>query len=201
MSKRTQRIAYWVVDVTGGWGVAACKEGEGGYHPVPEYGPYPEESRAQGVVDRLNLRAGLGPTAVRGIVRSTMPQLAPPELTAAQQRVLKRMPDRPSDGVLLKGGSYMAALTCVEKGWAVMVGRREVGGNFARLPAGRAVLRLDDEKADEIPACECGHSREEHGPAGCAECRCIAFDAAACAACEAMPTRKDGTAAFCKAHR
>lgn len=63
-----------------------------------------------------------------------------PKLTAAQARVLKRMPDRPSDGARMKGPNYMAALSCVSKGWAVMVGRRAVGGNFARLPAGRDVL-------------------------------------------------------------
>ena len=65
-----------------GWSVACCVEGEAGFHPVPEYGPYPGpegEKRAQGIVDRLNERLGYGPSnsvghkrTVRRIVGSTM---------------------------------------------------------------------------------------------------------------------------------
>jgi len=66
-----------------GWSVACCVEGESGFHPVPDYGPYAGDEgqkRAQGIVDRLNERLGHGPPdsvghkrAVRRIVRSTMP--------------------------------------------------------------------------------------------------------------------------------
>jgi hypothetical protein len=42
----------------------------------------------------------------------------------------------------MRGGDYTAALSCVEKKLAVMVGRTEVGGYFARLPAGRSALGL-----------------------------------------------------------
>lgn len=72
--KKQKKIAYWVVDVPGGWGVGCVVEGENGYHPVEEYGPYVDETRAQGVVDRLNKRLGLGPVGVRRIVGSTMPK-------------------------------------------------------------------------------------------------------------------------------
>ena len=61
MKKQKKKSAYWVVDVPGGWGIACCVEGESGYHPVGDYGPYagPEgEKRAQGIVDRLNERLG-----------------------------------------------------------------------------------------------------------------------------------------------
>jgi hypothetical protein len=67
----------------GGWSVACCVESECGFHPVPEYGPYPGsegEKRAQEIVDRLNERLGYGPAesvghkrTVRRIVGSTMP--------------------------------------------------------------------------------------------------------------------------------
>jgi hypothetical protein len=40
----------------------------------------------------------------------------------------------------MKGGSYMAACACVDRGWAVLVGRDLVGGHFARTPAGRRAL-------------------------------------------------------------
>lgn len=65
--------AYAVVDLPGGWGVGCCVEGEKGYHPVPDYGPYDDDDRAQGIVDRLNKRLGLDSVAVRRIVGSTMP--------------------------------------------------------------------------------------------------------------------------------
>ncbi len=82
--KKNKRLttAYWVVDVPGGWGVACVVEGEEGYHPVADYGPYKGtkgEKHAQGIVDRLNERLGHGPAdtaghklAVRRIVGSTM---------------------------------------------------------------------------------------------------------------------------------
>lgn len=139
------RTAYHAVDVPGGWGVAACVENEPGYHPVSDYGPYTEESRAQSIVNALNARLGISKELAHRIVCSTMPGFQSlPKLTAAQCRVLKRMPDRPSDGARMKGPSYMAALSCVEKGWAVVVGRDLVGGHFARLPAGRAALGLKE---------------------------------------------------------
>jgi hypothetical protein len=143
MAKPTPKSAYWVVDVPGGWGVAAVVQGEEGYHPVPDYGPYEDERRAQVTVDSLNARLGVTKVRAHLIVRSTMPALRmQPVLTPAQWRVLKRMPDRPSDGVRLKRGDYMAALSCVDKRLAVLVGRDLVGGCFARLPAGRAALGL-----------------------------------------------------------
>ena len=86
-SKKTAKAkklttAYWVVDVPGGWGVGCCVEGEKGYHPVPDYGPYKgKKGRAhtRGIVDRLNERLGHGPAdtyghiaSVRHIVASTM---------------------------------------------------------------------------------------------------------------------------------
>ncbi len=61
-------------------------------------------------------------------------------LTLAQEAVLRRMPDRPSDGVRLRGGAYMTALSCVAKGLATQVGLDLVGGHFARLSAGRDAL-------------------------------------------------------------
>jgi hypothetical protein len=70
MSKK--KIAYVVVDMPGGWGVAACREHENGYHPVGDYGPYEDETKAQGVVDRLNARAGVSSIRARKIVMSTM---------------------------------------------------------------------------------------------------------------------------------
>ena len=140
------RTAYHVVDVPGGWGVAACVENEPGYHPVPDYGPYEDDARAQNIVNALNTRLGISKDLAHRIVRSTMPGFQSlPKVTRAQNRVLKRMPDRPSDGALMKGGDYIAALSCVEKGWAVVVGRDLVGGHFARLPAGRAALGLKTE--------------------------------------------------------
>ena len=69
-----RRSCYWVVDVPGGWGVACVVEGERGYHPVEEYGPYTIEAHAQGVVDRLNARMGIDPVRARRIVASTMPR-------------------------------------------------------------------------------------------------------------------------------
>lgn len=69
---KVARTAYALVEVPGGWGVAACVQGEKGYHPVPDYGPYKEESRAQGVVDRLNARLGCSRAQARLIVHSTM---------------------------------------------------------------------------------------------------------------------------------
>lgn len=87
-------VAYAVVDMPGGWGVGACREGEKGYHPVPAYGPYEGdngETRAQGIVDRLNERAGHGPhetfghkRAVRRIVGSTMPKSMPSAVDVAE---------------------------------------------------------------------------------------------------------------------
>ncbi len=75
--KKQKRRAYWVVDVPGGWGIACCVEGKHGYHPVDDYGPYENEARAKGIVDRLNKQLGLGPVAVRRIVGSTMPLVTP----------------------------------------------------------------------------------------------------------------------------
>jgi hypothetical protein len=73
MSMAKHNVAYVVVDVPGGgWGVGACKRGETGYHPVDDYGPYEDESRAQGIVDRLNARLGVSKTSAHTIVRSTM---------------------------------------------------------------------------------------------------------------------------------
>ncbi len=71
MKKKAKRTAYTVVDMEGGWGVGACVEGQNGYHPVEEYGPY-TEVRAQQVVNKLNGRLGLAPKAIRDIVCSTM---------------------------------------------------------------------------------------------------------------------------------
>lgn len=78
-------VAYVVVDVPGGaWGVGACKRGESGYHPVDDdYGPYEDESRAQGVVDRLNARLGVSKASAHTIVRSTM-RCAPARLREAR---------------------------------------------------------------------------------------------------------------------
>ena len=72
---KQKKSAYTVVDVPGGWGVACCVEGERGYHPVDEYGPYQNEETAKIVVDRLNKRLELGPVGVRRIVGSTMPRV------------------------------------------------------------------------------------------------------------------------------
>jgi hypothetical protein len=142
MSKQ-KKSAYCVVNVPGGWGVACCVQDEDGYHPVPEYGPYNDEARAQVIVDSLNVRAGITKVRAYKIVRSTMPALRSQlVLSLPQVRVLKRMPDRPSDGARMRGGDYIAALSCVDKKLAVLVGRHESGGCFARLPAGRLALGL-----------------------------------------------------------
>lgn len=71
-------VAYVVVDAPGGgWGVAACKRGESGYHPVDDYGPYEDEPRAQGIVNRLNARLGVSKASAHTIVRSTMREATP----------------------------------------------------------------------------------------------------------------------------
>ena len=65
--------AYVLIDVSsGGYGVACCVEGEKGYHPVPDYGPYMDEKHTQGVVDRLNERLGVSKDEAHRIVLSTM---------------------------------------------------------------------------------------------------------------------------------
>lgn len=72
---QSRTVAYWVVDMPGGWGVGCCVEGTLGYRPVPEYGPYKDEARAQATVANLNKRAGVSNARARRIVRSTMPRL------------------------------------------------------------------------------------------------------------------------------
>ena len=65
--------AYWVVNVTGGWGVGCVVETEPGYHPVDDYGPYngrEGKARAQGIVDRLNERLGHGEVGTYGHLAS-----------------------------------------------------------------------------------------------------------------------------------
>jgi hypothetical protein len=69
---KTYDYAYVVVEVVGGWGVAACVRGEDGYHPVPEYGPYATDGEARGVVDRLNERLGVSARDAAIIIASTM---------------------------------------------------------------------------------------------------------------------------------
>jgi hypothetical protein len=88
-AKKVKKLttAYWVVDVPGGWGVACCVEGERGYHPVDDYGPYKGKKgklHAEGIVGRLNERLGHGPagtyghiTSVRRVVGSTMSEPKP----------------------------------------------------------------------------------------------------------------------------
>jgi hypothetical protein len=71
------RVAYTTVEGPKGWTVAACREGEDGYHPVPDYGPYADEAHARGIVDRLNTRLGLDKVTAFKIVVSTMPMLRP----------------------------------------------------------------------------------------------------------------------------
>ncbi len=132
------RCAYAVVDVPGKWVVGLCTEGKSGYSLVLDHGPYEKVEWAKTIVHSLNEKIGVSRETARRIVKTTMPDK--PELTAAQRRVLERMPDRPSDGARLRGGAYIAGLTCVSKGWAALVGRDLVGGSFARLPDGRAVL-------------------------------------------------------------
>jgi hypothetical protein len=75
MSKQ-KKSAYCVIEVPGGFGVACCVQDEDGYHPVPEYGPYNDEARAQVIVDSLNVRAGITKVRAHKIVRSTMPASA-----------------------------------------------------------------------------------------------------------------------------
>jgi hypothetical protein len=138
---KTPRSAYALIDDIDSWSIGACVEGEPGYHPVPEYKPFKNRSHMQLIVDRLNERLGLSKVTASKIVHSTMRAVPPAmAMTSAQRRVLERMPDRPSDGLRLKGAGYMTAYRCVDKGWAVLVGRDLVGGHFARLPAGRAAL-------------------------------------------------------------
>lgn len=43
------------------------------------------------------------------------------------------------------------------------------------------MLNPDDDDADEVPVCECGHVRDEHSDLGSQECaiegcECVAFD-------------------------
>ena len=73
MAHGAQR-AYVVVPVAehGKFRIGACVRGENGYHPVDDYGPYEDEKKAQGVVDRLNERLGVSRKAAMGVVRSTM---------------------------------------------------------------------------------------------------------------------------------
>ena len=66
-------VAY--VEVMGDdrtWGVAICKEGEDGYHPVPDYSGYDSEERAKGIAERLNKRLGVDSDEALRIVLSTM---------------------------------------------------------------------------------------------------------------------------------
>lgn len=72
---QTTRVAYTTIQGPLGWTVAICREGENGYRPVPDYGPYTEEAHTQGIVDRLNARLGLDKATVFKIVASTMPML------------------------------------------------------------------------------------------------------------------------------
>jgi hypothetical protein len=85
--------AYHVVDVPGGWGVALCVQNSPGYRPVEDYGPYAEEDRAHGVVDRLNARAGLTAIQVHMIVRSTfLGSSLPPKIRRKHSRSGLRCP-------------------------------------------------------------------------------------------------------------
>lgn len=67
------RVAYTVVPLDQRrFAIGCCVRGEQGYHPVDDYGPYVDEARAQGVVDRLNARIRVSPAQAKRIVQSTM---------------------------------------------------------------------------------------------------------------------------------
>lgn len=70
----TKRVAYTTVEVSHGrFGIACCVEGEKGYHPVPDYGPYDDEKRAELIARNLNTRlAHVTPKEALRIVLSTM---------------------------------------------------------------------------------------------------------------------------------
>lgn len=73
--KDQNRIAYTTIVGPKGWTIAVCREGENGYRPVPDYGPYKDEAHARGVADRLNVRLGVDQETAFKIVASTMPLL------------------------------------------------------------------------------------------------------------------------------
>jgi hypothetical protein len=67
--KLEPRYAYVLISQDDGrFSVRLCARGEHGYRPI-YYGPYKDEARAQGIVDRLNARLGVsGPEAVAIVV-------------------------------------------------------------------------------------------------------------------------------------
>jgi hypothetical protein len=71
----TRKCAYTHAELQHGeWSVVLCEEGVQGYRPIPDYGPYKHEDRAEGIAGRLNARLGVSDTRAKDIVRSTMVQ-------------------------------------------------------------------------------------------------------------------------------
>lgn len=67
-----KRVAYAVTTEDGrAWGVGVVFENQPGYRPVPEYGPYEDEARAEGVVGRLNARIGVDEKTALQIVATS----------------------------------------------------------------------------------------------------------------------------------
>lgn len=68
-----KRVAYYPNTEDGlQWFICIVTEGEAGYRAVADYGPYEEESRAEGIADRLNERLGIDKKAQLEIVASSM---------------------------------------------------------------------------------------------------------------------------------
>jgi hypothetical protein len=67
-----KRVAYSTTTEDGeSWGIGIVTEGESGYRPVADYGPY-DEKRAEGVAERLNLRINVDKATAHKIIASSM---------------------------------------------------------------------------------------------------------------------------------
>lgn len=82
-----RRVAYAVTTEDGSkWGVGVVFEGQSGYRPVPEYGPYEDEARAEGIVERLNARIGVDVQTALSITATTFGAKPEPKPKIAGRR-------------------------------------------------------------------------------------------------------------------
>lgn len=69
------KYAYTSYPDEGAWCIALIERDVKGYRPVPEYGPYDDEKKAEGVANRLNERIGVNEQEELEILATTLPPL------------------------------------------------------------------------------------------------------------------------------
>lgn len=130
------------------WSVVLCEDGVAGYRLVPDYGPYDDEERAQGIAQRLNERLGMTEQRVRDVVRSSFMRAA---VRAERRRAARESARRArwlvknEDRQLAGAESIPIPLSQVCERW------RDRDGRYLKSPNGLCIYcgadRLTHERA------------------------------------------------------